>query len=69
MAEPLFQRLTLIGIGLIGSSIARGAKALGLARQIVICDASPQALARAAELELGDAYESDPARAVAEADA
>jgi cyclohexadieny/prephenate dehydrogenase len=68
MVEPLFQRLALIGIGLIGSSIARGAKASGLARRIVICDASPQALARAAELELGDDYESDPARAVAEAD-
>jgi cyclohexadieny/prephenate dehydrogenase len=68
MAEPVFQRLTLIGIGLIGSSIARGAKAFGLARQIVICDANSQALARAAELELGDVYEADPARAVAEAD-
>jgi cyclohexadieny/prephenate dehydrogenase len=68
MAEPVFQRLALIGIGLIGSSIARGAKAFGLARRIVICDASPQALARAAELELGDEYEIDPARAVAEAD-
>jgi cyclohexadieny/prephenate dehydrogenase len=68
MAEPLFQRLALIGIGLIGSSIARGAKAFGLARRIVICDASPQALARAIELDLGDDYESDPARAVAEAD-
>src|SRR3984957_11251132 len=69
MAEPIFQRLALIGIGLIGSSIARGTKAYGLARQIVICDADPQALARAAELGLGDDYESDPAAAVAQADA
>ena len=68
MAEPLFQRLALIGIGLIGSSIARGARVFGLARQIVICDANRQALARAAELELGDVYEADPAQAVAEAD-
>jgi cyclohexadieny/prephenate dehydrogenase len=68
MADPIFQRLALIGIGLIGSSIARGAKAFGLARQIVICDADQQALARAAELGLGDVYESDPARAVAQAD-
>ena len=29
MAEPVFKRLVLIGIGLIGSSIARGAKAFG----------------------------------------
>jgi cyclohexadieny/prephenate dehydrogenase len=68
MAEPVFQRLTLIGIGLIGSSIARGARAFGLARQIVICDANPQALARAAELKLGDVYEADAAQAVAQAD-
>ena len=68
MADPIFQRLALIGIGLIGSSIARGAKAFGLARRIVICDADQQALARAAELGLGDVYESDPARAVAQAD-
>ena len=68
MADPIFQRLALIGIGLIGSSISRGAKAFGLAREIVICDADQQALARAAELGLGDVYESDPARAVAQAD-
>ncbi len=68
MAEPVFERLALIGIGLIGSSIARGARAFGLARQLVICDASPQALARAAELGLGDVYEADAAKAVAGAD-
>jgi cyclohexadieny/prephenate dehydrogenase len=58
----------LIGIGLIGSSIARGARAFGLARAVVICDADAQALARAGELELGDVYEADPAKAVAGAD-
>ncbi|HUW81081.1 MAG TPA: prephenate/arogenate dehydrogenase family protein [Acidocella sp.] len=69
MVEPIFQRLTLIGIGLIGSSIARGAKEFGgIAGEIVICDASPEALARAAELHLGQVYESDPAKAVAGAD-
>ncbi len=69
MVEPIFKRLTLIGIGLIGSSIARGAKEFGgIAGEIVICDASPEALARAAELHLGQVYESDPAKAVAGAD-
>jgi cyclohexadieny/prephenate dehydrogenase len=69
MAEPLFQRLALVGIGLIGSSIARGARELGgIASEIVICDASPEALRRAEELRLGDVYEADPAKAASGAD-
>jgi cyclohexadieny/prephenate dehydrogenase len=65
----IFKRLVIIGIGLIGGSIARGAKAFGgIAGELVICDANPAALKRAEELELGDVYESDPARAVAGAD-
>ncbi|OYV41319.1 MAG: cyclohexadienyl dehydrogenase [Acidocella sp. 20-61-6] len=69
MAEVIFKRLTLIGIGLIGSSIARGVRAAGgIAETLVISDASPQALARAQELGLGDVYEADAARAVEGAD-
>jgi cyclohexadieny/prephenate dehydrogenase len=68
MSEALFQRLVVIGIGLIGSSVTRGAKANGLAETIVICDASPRALKRAEELGLGDVYEADPAKAVQGAD-
>ena len=68
-SEPLFQRLTLIGIGLIGSSIARGAREYGgIAGKIVICDASTEALCRAESLGLGDMYEADPAKAVLGAD-
>jgi cyclohexadieny/prephenate dehydrogenase len=68
-APPIFKRLVIIGIGLIGGSIARGAKAFGgIAGELVICDANPAALKRAEELALGDMYESDPARAVAGAD-
>jgi len=68
-SEPLFQRLTLIGIGLIGSSIARGARKYGgIAGKIVICDASTEALCRAEALGLGDMYEADPAKAVLGAD-
>lgn len=69
MVEPVFKRLVLIGIGLIGGSIARGAREFGgIADEIVICDASPEALARAEELGLGDVYEADAGRAVAGAD-
>ncbi len=69
MVKPIFKRLVIIGIGLIGSSITRGAKAYGgIADKIIICDADPAALARAKELGLGDEYESNPVQAVEGAD-
>ena len=43
---PLFARVALIGFGLIGGSIARGAKAQGLAGEIVATARSPQTRAR-----------------------
>ena len=33
-ASPMFRKVALIGFGLIGGSIARGAKSLGLAAEI-----------------------------------
>ncbi|TBW39952.1 prephenate/arogenate dehydrogenase family protein [Siculibacillus lacustris] len=66
--RPGFHRLTLIGIGLIGSSIARGARARGLADEIVISTRRPETLERARELGLGDVYTLDPLEAVAGAD-
>ncbi|MDY8109761.1 prephenate/arogenate dehydrogenase family protein [Fulvimarina sp. 2208YS6-2-32] len=63
-----FGRLALIGIGLIGSSIAINAKARGLARHIAISTRSAQTLARAEELGLGDSYHRDAAEAVRDAD-
>lgn len=68
MSEPLFRRLTLIGIGLIGSSLARVAKREGLAEEIVISTRSPETLARAQELGLGDSYYLDAGEAVEDAD-
>ena len=43
---PLFSRLAIIGLGLIGSSIARGARERGLAGAIVAADADPVVRAR-----------------------
>ncbi|AXS38850.1 prephenate/arogenate dehydrogenase family protein [Breoghania sp. L-A4] len=68
MSDPLFRRLTLIGIGLIGSSLARVVRREGLAGEIVISTRSPQTLARAEELALGDRYCLDAAEAVEGAD-
>ncbi len=68
MSEILFNRIALIGIGLIGSSIARDVKKLGLAKDVVISTRSLDTLKRAEELELGTAYVASAADAVKDAD-
>jgi len=54
MTEPLFDTIAVIGLGLIGSSVARGIKARGLARKVVGYDLSPEVRARASELGFCD---------------
>jgi cyclohexadieny/prephenate dehydrogenase len=68
MSEPLFDRLALIGIGLIGSSIALAARSGGLVRHVAISTRTAPTLARAEELKLGDSYSLDPAEAARGAD-
>ncbi|NVK34312.1 MAG: prephenate/arogenate dehydrogenase family protein [Rhodobacteraceae bacterium] len=68
MSDPQFERLTLIGIGLIGSSIAHVARERQLAKEIVISTRSQETLNRAEELGLGDRYYLDAAEAVEGAD-
>jgi cyclohexadieny/prephenate dehydrogenase len=69
MPEPLFQRLAIIGMGLIGSSVARIAiEQRTLCRELVASDASPQVLQRVQELGIADRVEADLADAVRGAD-
>lgn len=68
MSDILFERIALIGIGLIGSSIARDIKELGLAREVVISTRSEETLKRAEELKLGTSYTTSAAKAVEGAD-
>ncbi len=68
MSEPVFERIAIIGIGLIGSSIARAAIGKGAAGAVSIFDADAGALARAGELGLGETAAS-AGEAVADADA
>jgi len=68
MTSPMFDRIALIGIGLIGSSLAQVARQEGLARHIAISTRSAETLARAEELGLGDSYSLDAAEAVDGAD-
>ncbi len=64
----MYENIALIGIGLIGSSIARDIKAHGLAGKVTISSRSAATLKRAEELGLGDAYVADAAEAVRDAD-
>jgi cyclohexadieny/prephenate dehydrogenase len=64
----MFNRLALIGVGLIGSSIARAAKAQGLVRAITATARSPQTRKRVAELGLADQVVETNAAAVEGAD-
>ena len=69
MPEPLFKRLALVGIGLIGSSVARIAKQRGdLAGEIVVNARTQKTLDRVLQLGIADQVELDPGRAVQGAD-
>jgi len=65
---PLFNRLALIGVGLIGSSIARAARAQGAVRSIVATARSAATRKRVAELGLADQVVESNAAAVEGAD-
>ena len=66
--SPLFNRLALIGVGLIGSSIARAARVQGVVGSIVATARSPQTRRRVAELGLADQVVETNAAAVEGAD-
>jgi cyclohexadieny/prephenate dehydrogenase len=68
MTAPLFHRLALIGTGLIGSSIARAARAQGLVGQIVATARSAATRRRVIELGLADQVADTNAAAVEGAD-
>lgn len=69
MAEPVFKRLVLVGIGLIGSSVARIAmEKREIAGEIVASARTQKTLDRVMELGIADRVEMDPAKAVVGAD-
>lgn len=65
---PLFDRVAIVGIGLIGSSLARALAEYGIARQVVCTDRSADACAKALELGIVAEASTDPAAALAGAD-
>ncbi|MDE2601212.1 MAG: prephenate/arogenate dehydrogenase family protein [Bradyrhizobium sp.] len=67
-ATPIFKKVALIGFGLIGGSIARAARAQGLAGEIVTTARSAKTRARVAELGIVDRVAETNAEAVRDAD-
>ena len=67
-AEALFGRLCVVGLGLIGSSLALAARRGGRVGRIVAFDAAPAVRARATELGLADAVAGSLDEAVRGAD-
>lgn len=69
MTQPLFDRLCVIGPGLIGSSVLRRLRELpDLVRTLTVADRDTAVLDRVRELKLGDLITDDLDAAVAEAD-
>ena len=68
LEQPMFNRVALIGIGLIGSSLAHVMRREKIAGEINVSSRSEATLNRAKELNLGDAYFANAAEAVDDAD-
>ncbi|MFQ5487503.1 MAG: prephenate dehydrogenase [Gammaproteobacteria bacterium] len=66
--KPHIKRLTIIGVGLIGGSLARAVRCAGVCGEIVGCGRSRENLQQALELGVIDRMEQDPGRAVQGAD-
>jgi cyclohexadieny/prephenate dehydrogenase len=64
----LYERMAVIGCGLIGSSVARAARETGAVGEIVVADSSEAVRERVEALGLADRVTADPADAVAGAD-
>ena len=67
-ATPLFDTITIVGLGLIGASICRVARTQNLARVIVGADADPAVRTRAEAIALVDRIDETLEGAVADAD-
>ena len=66
--KPLFGKIALIGLGLIGSSLSHVIRREGLAKTISGASRSRETIERAAELGLADELSTDAREAVRDAD-
>ena len=66
--EAFIERLCVVGVGLIGASLARDLRALGLVGEVVGSSRRRENLERARALGVIDRFDTDPARAARGAD-
>jgi prephenate dehydrogenase len=64
----MIDRLCIIGVGLIGGSLARALREAGFCQQVVGAGRNVANLQKAVELGVIDSYETDLAQAVTGAD-
>ena len=65
LSTPLFPRIAIIGLGLIGASLCRVARQQRVAGTVVGADANPSVRARAREIGLADSFADTVEQAVA----
>ena len=65
---PLFGRVAIVGIGLIGSSLAHVIRRENLAREIAVCDLSAENREKAMALRIADSVHADASEAADGAD-
>jgi prephenate dehydrogenase len=68
VAAPLFRKVAIFGVGLIGGSFALALKKAGAVEHVVGVGRSQRSLERAVELGIIDAFATSPPQAVAGAD-
>ena len=68
MSTVIYPKMAVVGCGLIGSSVIRGARAAGVVEAVAVADASEAARKRIAELGYADSVTGDIAQAVKDAD-
>lgn len=64
----MINRLTIVGVGLIGGSLARALRRAGYCKEVVGCGRRKDELEKAVALHVVDRYSLDPAQAVRDAD-
>src|SRR5579864_4717975 len=68
ITEPMFEKVALIGIGLIGSSLSHAMRRAGLAQRIVACARTEATRQTAVQLKLADEVFEHASDAVCDAD-